>query len=454
MTKEQLWQAVLGELELSLSKANFTTWFNNTFVSEFDDESVVIAVPNTFTKTWFENKYHKTIAQAIQNVTDNRVKEIKYNVEVQKNSNSPIPTTPPLNNEKKVDSLKKKEGQEIAGGLNPLYTFDSFVVGKGNDLAKAACIATAEKPGIIYNPLFIYGGVGLGKTHLLQAVGHKAMEIYNNKKVVYVTCECFTNDFIQAVSNGKTEKFKDFYRSVDVLLIDDIQFLATKERTQEEFFHTFNTLHQARKQIVISSDRPPKAIPALEKRLISRFEWGMIADISSPDLETRAAILETKCREKGYLLDNEILSFIAATVQNNVRELEGALNRIIAHHQLNNSAPTLESTKEVLIALASSPRKGALTPKQVISTVAEFYEINIKDLTGGSRKKELVVPRQISMFLMREEIKSSYPSIGQEVGGRDHTTAMHAYTKITKEVEENEKIKQEIDLILQRLYNN
>jgi chromosomal replication initiator protein len=454
MTKEQLWQAVLGELELSLSKANFTTWFNNTFVSEFDDKKVIIAVPNTFTKTWFENKYHKTIAQALQNVSDDKINDITYKVELSKNSNTPISISPTPKEEKKVDSLKKKIKRETAGGLNPLYTFDSFVVGKGNDLAKAACIATAEKPGIIYNPLFIYGGVGLGKTHLLQAIGNKTMEIYNNKKVVYVTCETFTNDFIQAVSNGKTEKFKDLYRSIDVLLIDDIQFLATKERTQEEFFHTFNALHQARKQIVISSDRPPKAIPALEKRLVSRFEWGMIADISSPDLETRAAILETKCREKGYSLDNEIISSIASSVQNNVRELEGALNRVIAHHQLNNSTPTIESTKGVLLALSSIPRKGALTPKQVISTVAEFYEINIKDLTGGSRKKELVVPRQISMFLMREEIKSSYPSIGQEVGGRDHTTAMHAYGKITKEVEENEKMKQEIDLILQRLYNN
>ncbi|MFA6392076.1 MAG: chromosomal replication initiator protein DnaA [Patescibacteria group bacterium] len=454
MTKEQLWQAVLGELELSLSKANFTTWFNNTFVSEFDDEKIIIAVPNTFTKTWFENKYHQTITQALQNVTENKIREVTYKVEFSKNPNNSTLKPQISEAEKKVDSLKKKSAQENDNGLNPSYTFENFVVGKGNDLAKAACIATAEKPGIIYNPLFIYGGVGLGKTHLLQAVGHRTMEIYKNKKVVYVTCESFTNDFIQSVSNGKTEKFKDYYRSVDVLLIDDIQFLATKERTQEEFFHTFNTLHQARKQIVISSDRPPKAIPALEKRLISRFEWGMIADISSPDLETRAAILETKCREKGYQLSNEILSSIAASVQNNVRELEGALNRIIAHHQLNNSTPTLESTKEVLSALASTPRKGALTPKQVIATVAEFYEINIKDLIGESRKKELVVPRQISMFLMREEIKTSYPSIGQEVGGRDHTTAMHAYMKITKEVEENEKIKQEIDLILQRLYNN
>jgi chromosomal replication initiator protein len=454
MTKEQLWQAVLGELELSLSKANFTTWFNNTFISELDDNKVVIAVPNTFTKTWFENKYHDTITQALQNVTENQIRDITYKVEFSKGPKSISPTTQISEADRKVDSLKKKETLESDNGLNPLYTFENFVVGKGNDLAKAACIATAEKPGIIYNPLFIYGGVGLGKTHLLQAVGHRTMELFKNKKVIYVTCESFTNDFIQAVSNGKTEKFKDFYRSVDVLLIDDIQFLATKERTQEEFFHTFNALHQARKQIVISSDRPPKAIPALEKRLISRFEWGMIADISSPDLETRAAILETKCREKGYQLSNEILSSIAASVHNNVRELEGALNRIIAHHQLNNNVPTLESTKEVLASLANTPKKGALTPKQVISTVAEFYEISIKDLTGESRKKELVVPRQISMFLMREEIKTSYPSIGQEVGGRDHTTAMHAYMKIAKEVEENEKVKQEIDLILQRLYNN
>lgn len=450
MTKEQLWQAVLGELELSLSKANFTTWFKNTFITDFTNEKVIIAVPNTFTKTWFENKYHKNIFLALQNITNHKIKEVVYKVEGPKSLKTFSGTAATMIKVKKEEA---KENNKTASGLNPRYVFETFVVGKGNELAKAACEAVAEKPGVVYNPLFIYGGVGLGKTHLLQAIGHKTLEIYKNKKIVYVTCEKFTNEFIKAVSKGNPDRFKDFYRSADLLLIDDIQFLATKERTQEEFFHTFNTLHQSNKQIVISSDRPPKAIPALEHRLISRFEWGMIADISTPDLETRIAILENKCRERGLRLDREIITFIASAIQNNVRELEGALNRIMAHHELKNSAPTLESTKNILSSLSASGRKGALTSKKLISTVADFYDISIEDLVGDCRKRELVLPRQIAMYLMREEIKSSYPNIGQEVGGRDHTTAMHAYLKINGEVNENEKIKQEIDLIKQRLYH-
>lgn len=453
MTKDQLWQAILGELELSLSKANFTTWFKNTFISELSDIKVVVAVPNTFTKTWLENKYHKSILQALQNITKNSVQELVYRVESSKIARVDGSGVIKSNTKKELDAATKKEDPAVAlNGLNPRYAFEHFVVGKGNDLAKAACEAVAEKPGVVYNPLFIYGGVGLGKTHLLQAIGHRALEVFKNKKVVYVTCEKFTNEFIRSVSQGSTEKFKDFYRTADLLLIDDIQFLASKERTQEEFFHTFNSLHQTNKQIVISSDRPPKAIPALEQRLVSRFEWGMIADISSPDLETRIAILENKCTEKEYPLDREILSFIASAVQNNVRELEGALNRIIAHHDLNNSTPSLGSTKEVLSSL-STTRRGALTSKKVIKTVADFYDISLEELIGSCRKRELVVPRQITMYLMREEIKSSYPNIGQEIGGRDHTTAMHAYMKITREVEGDEKIKQEIELIKQRLYN-
>lgn len=456
MTKEQLWQAALGELELSLSKANFTTWFKNTFIIDLNDKRAVIAVPNAFTKTWFENKYHQDITQALQNVTDHKIKEVVYKVESLKSSKSSSgfnPANRPKGGKVVGATAKKERANSATNGLSPQYIFDTFVVGKGNELAKAACVAVAEKPGVVYNPLFIYGGVGLGKTHLLQAIGHKALDIYKNKKVVYVTCEKFTNEFIGAISKGSPGRFKEFYRSADVLLIDDIQFLATKERTQEEFFHTFNALHQLNKQIVISSDRPPKAIPALEHRLVSRFEWGMIADISSPDLETRIAILESKSREKNYSLDREILSFIASSIQSNVRELEGALNRIIAHHELSNSAPTLESTKNVLSTLTNSGRKGALTSKQLISTVADFYDISIDGLIGSSRKRELVVPRQITMYLMREEIKSSYPNIGQEIGGRDHTTAMHAYMKITREMNENEKVKQEIELIKQRLYN-
>jgi chromosomal replication initiator protein len=337
--------------------------------------------------------------------------------------------------------------------LNPRYTFDLFVTGKSNELARAACMAVAERPGLVYNPLFIYGGAGLGKTHLMQAVGHSIFANSPDKKVLYVSSEKFTNDFIQAITRGNGEKFKQRYRSVDVLLVDDIQFLAGKEGTQEEFFHTFNALHQANKQIVITSDRPPKSIPALENRLVSRFEWGMIADIAQPDLETRIAILSAKSKERNYNLSTDVLHAIASTVQSNIRELEGALNRIVAYHQLNNTEPTLEGVKSLLVSVARAPKRGGVTPRQITQTVADFFELRVADLFGASRKKELVVPRQIAMYLMREELQSSFPSIGIELGNRDHTTAMHACSKISAQLENDERLKQNIALILQRLYN-
>jgi len=337
-------------------------------------------------------------------------------------------------------------------GLNLNYTFNSFVVGPGNELAQAAAKAAAEKPGEIYNPLFIYGGVGLGKTHLVQAVGNYILEKQAKKKVLYINSEKFTNDFIFAIKSGTTDKFKETYRNVDVLLIDDIQFIAGKEQTQEEFFHTFNALHQNNKQIIISSDRPPKAIAAIENRLVSRFEWGMIADISAPDLETRVAILEIKCQERHYNLDSEIIHFIAETIQDNIRELEGALNRIIAFHQLNNTTPSLESVKSILGGISANPKKAGLTSKKLLKKIAEFYDISIDSLLGSSRKKELVIPRQIAMYLMREELKASYPYIGQDMGGRDHTTAMHACIKISTLINNDERIKNDILALRQRIY--
>ncbi|MFH0804666.1 MAG: chromosomal replication initiator protein DnaA, partial [Patescibacteria group bacterium] len=339
-------------------------------------------------------------------------------------------------------------------GLNERYTFENYIVGKGNELARAACQAVADRPGEVYNPLFIYGGSGLGKTHLLQAIAHEVLKRNPSKKIIYVTCEKFTNEFIKAISQGGAEKFKDTYRSTDLLLIDDIQFLAGKEGTQEEFFRTFNALHQQNKQIVLSSDRPPKAIPALENRLVSRFEWGMIADIGQPDYETRVAILNAKCQEKGFQLTPEIITTIANFIQSNVRELEGALNRIVAFHQLNNTPPTVASIKNILSSVSNyQKREGSLTPKQIANVVATFFDISMNDLLGSSRKKELVVPRQITMYLLREEVKCSYPTIGQELGGRDHTTAMHAYDKIRRALDHDEKIRQDISLIRQRLYN-
>jgi len=449
MTKEQLWQAALGELELLISKANFTTWFKNTFITELNETGVVVGVPNGFTKAWLETKYHASILKALQNAAGRSFRSVEYRVESHHHQTtvpSPLADTSPARPLSPVVSSGNKSG------LDSRYTFEFFIVGKGSELAHAAAQAVADKPGLVYNPLFIYGGVGLGKTHLMQAIGHGVLARDKSKRVLYVSSEKFTNEFIQAVSRGSAEKFKNFYRTVDVLLIDDIQFLAGKEGTQEEFFHTFNALHQANKQIVITSDRPPKSIPALEARLISRFEWGMVADIAQPDLETRVAILEAKCREKNCRLSQDIVQYIASAVHSNVRELEGALNRLMAFHNLNNTPPTLDSAKTLLSSLAAGPKRGGLTAKQIITTVAQFFDVAIDDLSGSSRKKELVTPRQISMYFLREELQASFPSIGHELGGRDHTTAMHAVSKITNNVQRDEKLKQDLALIKQRLY--
>lgn len=453
----QLWQSALGELELSISKANFTTWFKNTFIIEVNNEHILIAVPNAFTKTWLEKKYQKDILNSLKN-NNSEIKSIEFKVQTaaqtppqQQFLNQKVDELPTGDAENKTETQTTPAG--LVNGINPRYNFKNFVVGKGNELAHAACIAVSKKPGEIYNPLFMYGGVGLGKTHLMHAIGNEIMDRFKDKQVLYVTSEKFTNEFINAVQHGEGKKFKEKYRSIDVLLIDDIQFLAAKEQTQEEFFHTFNTLHQNNKQIVINSDKPPKAIPALEQRLISRFEWGMIADIGAPDLETRIAILKAKCLDRNYNLDEELLRYIATAIQNNVRELEGILNKIIAYHQLNNQEPNLESVKSIISSLSSSARNGRVTPKQIIQAVVEYFDIKSSDVIGNSRKKELVNPRQIIMYLMRQELNSSYPNIGQELGGRDHTTAMHACSKISKEVQENEKLNQDIELIKQKLYS-
>lgn len=453
---EKIWQSVLAELELLISKANFTTWFKNTFVDEINNQEVVIGVPNAFTKVWLEKKYHDQIASALEKILSQNNLQVIYRVknkEKMANTSENLQKTiaekeSPVNN--LINNNSSKPVQKF--GLNSSYTFNRFVVGPGNELAQAAAHAAAQKPGEIYNPLFIYGGVGLGKTHLVQAVGNYILEKDPNKKVLYINSEKFTNDFIYAIKSGNTDKFKETYRNIDVLLIDDIQFIAGKEQTQEEFFHTFNALHQNNKQIVISSDRPPKAIPAIESRLISRFEWGMIADISFPDFETRIAILETKCQDKNYPLGKDIIDYIAENIQDNIRELEGALNRIIAFHQLNNTKPSLESVKSILGGISTNPKKAGLTSKKLLQVVSEFFDISLGDLLGSSRKKELVVPRQISMYLMREELKASYPNIGNDIGGRDHTTAMHACIKITTLLESDEKIKNDIAVLKQKIY--
>jgi chromosomal replication initiator protein len=448
MNNEQLWQAVLGELELLISKANFITWFKSTFIISSHEDAIVIATPNSFTKSWLEKKYADQILQALKNITGGEVKKTSFVVQTAKPqvARQPIDAVTP----RAETATTAVEANKF--GLNKKYGFDNFIVGKGNELASAAAKAITERPGETYNPFFIYGGVGLGKTHLVQAIGNELLKNNPKLRILYINSEKFTNDYVQAIKTGQTESFKKNYRNVDVLLIDDVHFMSGKEQTQEEFFHTFNALHQNNKQIVLSSDRPPKAIPDIEQRLISRFEWGMTADIGAPDYETRIAILQAKCQEKDYPLSNQIIEYLAENIQTNVRELEGALNRIIAYHQLNNTPPDLESTQQVLQAITVSSQNTNLTPKKILKTVCTYFDISNEDLIGSCRRKELVIPRQIVMFLMREEIKSSYPSIGAELGGRDHTTAIHACNKITLLITKDEKMKNDVSLIKQRLY--
>jgi len=475
MNTNELWLAVLGELELTLSKVNFTTWFRNTFVALVQEGEIVIGVPNLFTKAWLEKKYHREILLSLQRFTDQKVRIVSYRVETRQipaysvgitvhesesathlppSAVEPVPVYPAQKPvvqtpHQVVPAASPRLGEFT---LNAKYAFENYVVGKQNELAHAAAQAVAGQPGIVYNPLYIYGGVGLGKTHLLQAIGNEILHRHPEIRVLYVTSERFTTDYINAVRTGQGRDFKNYYRNVDLLLVDDIQFLSGKEGTQDEFFHTFNQLHQNNKQIIISSDRPPKAIAGLEPRLVSRFECGMLADIGSPDFETRVAILELKCREKTFLMGRDILHHIATAVQSNVRELEGALNKVIAFHHFKNTIPTIDSVRPILSSFQPASSKKSVTARQLIQTVAEHYDLQIEDLTGKSREKRFAFPRQIIMYLMREEMKSSYPSIGAEIGGRDHTTAMHAYGKITGCINEDEKLQHDLELIRQRLY--
>ena len=479
MTPQELWQATLGELEILLSKANFTTWFKNTSIANYNEDKVIINVPNIFTKEYLAKKYHQVILKALKNITqNNNLKEIEYRIDsaAQNRNNYFTGGSVGLVNKQKTASsqpmaesishILSQEGGESAAGkspvigtskLNPKYTFTTFIVGRNSELANAAALAVVKNPGNAYNPLFIYGGVGLGKTHLMQAIGNKILENNSKAKVLYTSCENFTNDFMMAVraasENPKAlQEFNDKYRSLDVFLIDDIQFLSGKERTEEAFFNIFNELQQNNKQLVISSDRPPKAIQGIEQRTISRFEWGMIADISVPDFETKIAILEEKLKEKNFTLNRDIINYLAGAIHNNIRELEGVLNRIIALSQLQNRELGLEEIKQLTSAIIVNTQKNSLTPKNVIKKVAEYFDISIDDVIGPCRKKNLTEPRQITMFLMREELKLSYPVIGQELGGRDHTTVIHACDKITKQIKLEDKLRQDINTLKQKLY--
>lgn len=451
MTAEELWQAVLAQIQLNISPANFATWFSNAGISIVKDGRVEISCPNSFTKEWLEKKYDKTILKILHSL-DETIKEVRYVI------------TPKYSS--KIVRRRREQAftaQDQLGfdefrvdretNLNPRYTFENFVVGPFNELPHAAALAVSKNPGFVYNPLFIYGGVGLGKTHLLQAIGNTLIKRGSQKKVKYAAAEKFTSGVISSIKNQKMEVFKDQWRQIDVLIVDDVQFLAGKEKTQEEFFHLFNALYEKNKQIIISSDRSPKTIPALTERLRSRFEGGILADISSPDLETRVAILKTKAAEKQVVLADEIFDYIASRIQKNIRELEGALNRLIAYQKLQNQPPDLEIAKRLLKNVVFSPVKVA-TPNKVIHAVASFYDLKEKDLVESTRKREIVWPRQIAMFLLRTELKCSFPFIGRKFKGKDHTTAIYACEKIAKKCRENEKVSEEIELIKHLVYES
>lgn len=450
MNKDELWQALLAQIQFNISKANFATWFKNTGVFSKKDGEVTISVPNNFSKEWLENKYNKLIFKILHNL-DDEIKGVKYAVA---NPESKIskPSTVSVDIYNEIPQLEFQEFKiNKETSLNPRYTFDNFVVGPFNELPQAAAWAVSQNPGSVYNPMFIYGGVGLGKTHLLQAVGNEVLKKTPQKKVKYISSEKFASGIINSIRNRDVEKFKSTYKDIDVLIIDDIQFLSGKEKTQEEFFHIFNTLYEKNRQIIISSDRPPKAISSLEERLRSRFEGGMIADISLPDFETRVAILKTKSQEKKVNFSDEILEYIASNIQTNIRELEGALNRLIAYQKLNNQAPNLSIAETLLKNIIFSPRK-VTNPEKIIQTVATFYNLKEREIIATSRKKEIVKPRQIAMFFLRRELKNSFPFIGRKFGGKDHTTAIHAYNKIIKEIEVNENLAEEISLIKEQIY--
>jgi len=454
MTNEELWKAVLGEMELSLTKANFTTWFRNTTVLSKDKNAIVVSVPNGFIKEWLENKFNKRILQSIRNLTP-EIREIKYTigrpkVELVKQDLSKMNLDSEI--EEKAE-LEQDKDLDKTTNLNRKYSFESFVVGSHNELAHAAASAVTKNLGRLYNPLFLYGGVGLGKTHLLQAIGNKIASENRDRKIYYIPAERFTAEIVEAIRNKTIEELKTQYTKLDLLLIDDVQFIAGKEKTQDIFFSTFNELYGKNKQIVLSSDRPPQTIPALEERLRSRFQGGMVADIGIPDFETRLAILNLKAAERNYDLNLEVLTYIATHIQKNVRELEGALNRVVAFGQIYNRVPDLKEVKNILNTYLSTPYRKT-SPQTILKSVADFYSISLADLVKRSRKKEIVKPRQIAMFLLREETKLSFPEIGQKLGGRDHSTVIHACEKIKNEVSVDEPLKQELILIKERVYNS
>ena len=461
MTHENLWEKSLATIELSISKANFSTWFKNTCIISHINNHVVIGVPNGFAKEWLENKYQNYILKALREV-DPTISSISCSVlstdknkNLQNTNNASITKNTDLKNFEQQSELninKNSTNTHASNNLNSRYRFDTFIVGEHNELAKAACVAVSENIGKVYNPLFIYGNVGLGKTHLLQSIGNAILEKDPSKRVLYTTSERFTTELINSIKNGTAAKFKEQYKKIDLLIIDDVQFLSGKEKTQQEFFHIFNALYQEDKQIVISSDRPPKAINTLSDRLRSRFEGGMIVDIGSPDLETRIAILKEKALRRNFYISDESIQFIAENIKNNVRELEGALNRIIALCDLQKKEPTMQFIKTSLAELIENSQKKGIQASDILNVILDFYELSQEEIMSKTRKKTVVHPRQICMYLMRTELSMSYPGIGKYFGGRDHTTALHSYEKITNLRKSNPKFNEELEYLIEKIY--
>lgn len=460
----ELWLRILEKVELEVKRPHFLTWFQDTAILSFHDGLLVIGVPNIFAKDWLENKLSGQLLDAVKQVHPD-VRELMIEVDPHlalPDDSRGVDVNKVFSKEKKTRKLPGRQEVKLIEGisskcLNPRYTLQHFIVGPSNRLAQAACLAVGTSPGALYNPLFVYGGVGLGKTHLLQATGNEILRNDPDKVVVYMTSERFTNEIVEAIGKRNSKEFKDRYRRVDCLIIDDIQFLANKDRTQEEFFHTFNELYDNGKQIIISSDRPPKELNELQDRLVSRFEMGMIVDVQFPDYETRLAILQAKCREHQVLIHAEVLEFIAMNARDSVRELEGVMIQAIAQAQLEHSTPTVRSVAKIIKKLGRDHLEGLdqsvdtpklrLHPEDVVDIVARYFRVGVDELLGGSRKAGVLIPRQVAMYLIRNELGLAYEQIGAEFGGKNHTTVIHACEKIDGQVKKDKNLLRDMNSI-------
>ncbi len=441
MNAEQAWQSVLGQLQMEMPRASFDTWVRDTKPVSYQDGTLTVGVRNAYARDWLDDRLASTVNRLLLGITNASV-DVKFVVSGNE-ADAANDETPASRSQPVLASASEQPARSLT--INPRYIFETYVVGSGNRLAHAACLAVAEKPARAYNPLFLYGGVGLGKTHLLHAIGNAC--VARGLNILYVSSEEFTNDMIASIRTHTNQAFREKYRSADVLLVDDIQFIAGKESTQEEFFHTFNTLHGQDKQVILSSDRPPKSLVTLDERLRSRFEWGLIVDIQPPDLETRLAILRSKAERAGRQVSDEILESIARRVQSNIRELEGALNRIIAFADLSGASLTPSLVEVALADLL--PQKRNISPRRVIEAVATSEGIAVDDLLGQNRSAKIAIPRQLAMYILREFSEISLPQIGELLGGRDHTTVLYA----AKKVDEDEKLKKRAEAIWNNLLN-